>query len=237
MFLSFLWRRKRGVATPTAAVLGGTFNPIHVGHLRMLDAVHAALGLDRMLLLPTAVPPHKRHEDLAPATDREAMLRAAIAGSESFEICSLEMDATETSYTFDTLQRLRGGPSPVEPVFIVGSDSLLQIHTWRNQRSLLEEFDLALVDRPRVELATIRDRLSHSVADRIVPVPGNTDELRRVRPGRGGRIFHVPVVPMEVSSSRIRKLAAERGNLDGLVPPAVAEYIQDSGVYRQEKKH
>ncbi len=237
MFLNFLWWRNRGAATPTAAVLGGTFNPVHVGHLRMLDAVHAALRLDRMLLLPTAVPPHKRYEDLAPASDREAMLRAAIAGRESFEICSLEMDASKTSYTFDTLRELRRSPSQVEPVFIVGSDSLEQIHTWRNQRLLLEEFDLALVDRPRVELSTIRDRLSNAVADRIVPVPGSIAELRRVNPGRGGRIFHVPVAPMEVSSSKIRKMAAGNGNLDGLVPPAVAEYIQESGIYRQEKRH
>ncbi len=203
----------------------------------MLEAVHTALGLDRMLLLPTAVPPHKRHQDLAPAIDREAMLRVAIAGREGFEICSLEMHASEVSYTFDTLRKLRRSASPIEPVFIVGSDSLLQIHTWRNQRLLLQEFDLALVDRPHVELSTFRDRLSNGVADRIVPAPGSTAELRRVRPGRGGRIFHVPVTPMEVSSSRIRRIAEETGDLDGLVPPAVAEYIQESGIYRQEKRH
>jgi nicotinate-nucleotide adenylyltransferase len=218
-------------------VLGGTFDPVHVAHLAIADAVRRRLALDRILLVPAALPPHKRAGELSPAADRVAMLRLALADREGLEVCTLELAGDRVCYTIDTLRRLRDGALALCPVFILGSDSLLQIHTWREYLALLAEFDLAVVDRAGHELARSRREIPVEIARRLVVVPeAAADTGREGVPdaGRGGRVFHVPFAPVSISSSAIRELAARGEPLDGLVPQAVSAYIDRAGLYRQE---
>lgn len=223
-------------AAPAAAavgVLGGTFDPVHSGHLEVAERVRELLDLPRMLLLPTARPPHKLPAALSPARHREAMLRLALAERRALEICTLEMEGERVSFTIESLRALRDGSPPCRPVFVLGMDSLLELESWRDWRALLDEFDLAVIDRPGLDLEVARARLSPAVAGRLVRLPGpGGSGPAELQPGRGGRVFHLPLASIPISSREIRARAAAGLALDGLVPPAVARYILESGLYR-----
>ncbi len=221
------------------AVLGGTFDPIHSGHLQIAEHVREALRPERVLLVLSATPPHKDSAALCPAHHREAMLRLALAERPGLELSRLELDARRVCYTIDTLSTLRDGTPPVDPLFILGSDALLELPGWREAERIVAEFDLVAVDRPGCRLDEVRDRLAPELARRLVPMPLAADDRReREAPGRGGRIFHLefPPTPIPISSSEIRARAADGRSLGGLVPPAVARYILDKGLYRKEER-
>lgn len=220
---------------PTAVgVLGGTFDPVHLGHLRVADEVRQRLRLSRMLLTPSAVPPHKPLGAPSSAAHRERMLRLALGGRAGLELCTIELRQERVCYTVDTLRALRDGTPPLSPLFVLGTDALLLIETWRDYRGLLQEFDLVVVERAGVELARAAGGLERAIADRIVLGPAGEVALAAQELGRGGRIFHLPVAPIAISSSSIRRCAAEGQSLNGLVPTAVAEYIERTGLYRRE---
>ncbi len=220
---------------PTAVgVLGGTFDPVHLGHLRVATEVRQRLGLSRMLLTPSAVPPHKPRGASSDAAHREKMLNLALDGVAGLELCTVELRQARVCYTVDTLRALRDGTPPVGPLFVLGTDALQQIGTWRDHRALLQEFDLVVVERAGLELARTSSGLESAIAERMVLWPAGDIDLAAQDLGRGGRIFHLPIAPIAVSSSSIRRLAAEGRSLNGLVPPAVAEYIELTGLYRRE---
>lgn len=224
-------------APEVVGVLGGTFDPVHDGHLRIADAARRTLGLSRTLLMPAALPPHKVSDELAPAHHREAMLRLAVRGRPGLEIDTLELRSARVSFTIDTLRRLRDGRPPRRPVFVLGMDALRQISSWRRWRELLREFDLAVVDRSEDEPAP-EETLQSEVARRLVTLAEaapRAERSERLEVGRGGRVFRLPMAPIPVSSSEVRARARTGGDLSRLVPPAVARYIQDMGLYRQEK--
>jgi len=226
--------------TPEAAgLLGGSFDPVHEGHLRIAEEARHLLGLSRTLLMPAASPPHKVRAMLSPTHHREAMLRLAIQGREGLEVATIELQTGRVCYTIDTLRRFRDGEPPCQVVFILGMDSLQQITTWRRWRELIAEFDLAVIERTEDGAPLDRD-LNPEVVARLVPLAAPSSPgvpLARLHVGRGGRIFRLSIPPIPISSSAIR--ARVRAGLDpgNLVPPAVARYIHDAGLYRQEKNH
>jgi nicotinate-nucleotide adenylyltransferase len=214
-------------APPAVGVLGGRFDPIHLGHLRVAESVRRDLAPSRVLLMPCAIAPHKRGAHLTQGADRLAMVRLAVAEKEGLEASSFEIDRGGISYTIDTLRGLRRALPGQAPVFILGMDALLEIETWHDHRSLLAEFDLVVVDRPGHDLRSLPASLPSEVAARIVPAGS-------ALLGAGGRIHLLAVEPLAISSSEIRARAAASASLDGLVPPEVARYIQRRGLYRQE---
>ena len=212
---------------PAVGVLGGRFDPIHLGHLRVAEEVLRRLDLPRVLLMPCAIAPHKRGALLTAGDERLAMIRLAVEGRSGLEASSLEIDRGGVSYTIDTLRALRATLGASAPVFILGMDALLEIETWHEHLALLREFDLVVVDRPGHDLGRLLSSLPAEVAARIVPA--GTAPL-----GEGGRIHQLPVEPLSISSSEILARAAAGEPLDGLVPAVVARYIQRRGLYRQE---
>lgn len=218
-------------------VLGGSFDPVHLGHLHAASVVRRALGLRRVLLVPCARPPHKPHRELTPAEHRLAMLRLAVAGIEGMEIGMQELERGGVSYTIDTLRALASGSPPLAPVFALGSDALAELPGWKEWRALATEFDLAAVDRADIGLDALRRRLPPELSRRIVPVgagPPSPATVAPLDPGSGGRIFVVSAPPLAVSSSLVRRRAACAASLDGLVPPEVGRYIERCGLYREE---
>lgn len=184
-------------------VLGGTFDPVHLGHLRAAEAAREALGLDRVLLVPAGAPPHKP-SPRASRLDRYAMVALAAAGYPGFVPSSLELEREGPSYTVDTVRALRG---PETRCFlIVGSDTWPEMASWREAKALLEEVGLAVVGRP--------------------------GEPTAAGPacGLGVRVVDEPGLP--ISASDLRGRAAQGRSLWGLVPDAVADYIQKRGLYR-----
>jgi nicotinate-nucleotide adenylyltransferase len=221
------------------AVLGGTFDPVHLGHLHAAQCVRRAFRPARVVLMPCALAPHKHRPRLTAAQHRIAMLRLAAAGKGWLVVSTAELDRGGVSYTIDTLRALERDLSPLMPVFVLGMDSLFEIHTWRSWTELLGEFDLIAVDRPGRVLQRDRSELRSEVASRLVTVrfaDGALDDLAGPPPGSGGRVFHLAIPPMDVSSSRVRSAVAAGTSLAGLVPAAVGQYIESQNLYRGEER-
>jgi len=213
--------------------MGGTFDPIHYGHLRIADRVRSALALPELALLPTATPPHKSSDRMTAAMHRVRMIQLALREFPALTLCALELTESVT-YTVDTLRAMREGADAPDPVFVLGMDSVAELTTWHDYRGLLEEFDLIAIAR------TDHDRLSlmdcdRFIADKIQPAVEPREALgliEREELGRGGRIFPL-TLPLEVVSSReIRRRSAAGKPLEDLVPIDVALYIQRHGLYR-----
>jgi nicotinate-nucleotide adenylyltransferase len=223
---------------PLAVVLGGTFDPIHLGHLHVAGAVARLLRPERTLLVLSALPPHKDPHELTAVEHREAMLRLAIADRPGLTLCTLERDRGDVCYTIDTLRALREGPPPCTPLFVLGLDALIEIPTWHEYERLLAEFDLLSVPRPGVDVDRARRELPGHVAARLIAVGAGAAarrELARQAIGRGGRIFHLALTAVPASSREIRARAVAGAGLEGLVTRSVARYIQSQGLYTREE--
>jgi len=219
---------------PVIGVLGGSFDPVHLGHLQLAGHIGDELRFDRILLVLAATPPHKAVTALSPAGGREAMLRLAVAEWPRLEVSRLELDREGIGYTIDSLRALRDGTPPCRPVFILGMDALADLPTWRDYRDLLREFDLVAVDRQSADLAHLEHSLDPAVAERLVAMD-DSEAKRDLDVGAGGRVFHFPMEVIPISASEIRRLAAAGREVSHLVPPAVARYIQTTGIYRREE--
>jgi nicotinate-nucleotide adenylyltransferase len=214
-------------------VLGGTFDPVHLGHLGVAEIVLGSFRLGRLLLLPCDRPPHKTRRTISPAADRVRMLELAVEGRAGLEVSTIEIARGGISYTIETLRHLRE-VDRVDPLFVVGVDALSELPTWRECDRLTAEFDLVVVDRPGGSVEEAMRALGAGHAGRIVGAPAAGEPAGGARVGRGGRIFHLPVPPCDVSSREVRRRAAAGLPLDGLVPPPVARYILERGLYREE---
>ncbi len=196
------------------AVFGGSFNPIHYGHLLLADEVLEALGLDRILFVPAAVPPHKSPAYLAPAEDRFAMVALATAGHPRFEVSDLELRRPGPSYTVDTLEAL-GLPS-ADCFLLVGSETFLDLLTWREPRRIAELARLVVV--PRVGSAF---DAAGAAAQKVV---------REI--GREPLIVHATSLP--ISASDLRRRVREGRSVAYRMPDAVIAHIRARGLYRRE---
>jgi nicotinate-nucleotide adenylyltransferase len=204
-------------------LLGGTFDPVHLGHLRAALEVRAACGLDEVRLVPAGAPPH-RAAPVAPAALRLRMLRAAVAGVPGLAVDDREVRRAGPSYTVDTLESLRGD-EPGRPLCLVlGADAFLGLATWRRWRDLLGLAHVVVIDRPGWELAA-RGELAGELAGRRVDGPA------ALRDPAGGAILVQSITPLAISSTAIRELVAGGGDPRFLVPEAVRELIEASGCY------
>jgi nicotinate-nucleotide adenylyltransferase len=185
-------------------LMGGTFDPIHVGHMIAAEEVRIALGLERVLFLPAGHPPHKELVGITPAAHRVRMVELAIASNPFFEISLIDVERAGKSYTAETLSILKEERGPeTELFFIVGMDSLAELLTWRNPGDIIARSRLAVVDRPsypRVDMERLEASLP-GVSQRVdfVPIPGigvaSVDLRDRVR--RGLSIKYQVVEPVE----------------------------------------
>ncbi|HXV62982.1 MAG TPA: nicotinate-nucleotide adenylyltransferase [Vicinamibacteria bacterium] len=206
-------------------VLGGTFDPLHVGHLRAAEAVLDALSLDRVLFVPTASPPHKEGHDISSVEHRVAMVELSVAAEGSFALSRVEVDRGGHSYTIDTLTQLRRESPRARFTFIVGSDAFAEIETWKDWRRLLSGFSFAVHERPGFGLERIQASLRGV---------GRVDDE-----AEGGFGLDEPAVvfirrPMlDVSSTEIREAVRRRHSIRFLVPDAVAGYIRENRLYER----
>ena len=219
------------------AFMGGTFDPVHYGHLRIADQLRAALGLPELALLPTAMPPHKPLDSMTSVEHRVAMVRLALLEFPALTLCALEL-TDSIAYTIDTLRTLREGPPATDPVFVIGMDSVAELSTWHDYRGLLGEFDLIAIARPDHDRSSLRD-CDPFVVERIRPAidPAGAKRLIEYEQlGRGGRIFPLRLPAEAVSSREIRHRTAAGETLDDLVPADVALYIRRHDLYARGAK-
>ena len=203
-------------------LLGGTFDPIHVGHLALARAAIVALRLDRVVLLPTGQPWQKPGLTTAGA-DRLEMARRAIAGDARLSVDDLELRRPGRTYTIDTLAQLRAahGAQPLL-AWVMGSDQLRNLPSWRRWRELFDHAHLAVTQRERVPLSGLPDEVEALVAER------GADALPDA-PAGSIVFFRMPPVP--VSATAIRAQLASKQRPDGLVPPSVLDYIDQHHLY------
>jgi nicotinate-nucleotide adenylyltransferase len=212
-------------------ILGGTFDPVHFGHLAVARAVERALGLERILLVPARVPPHRGRPTVS-IYHRFAMVALAALTSKSLVASDIELDSHEPSYTSVLLDRFQGrGVSPSEMVFITGADAFAEIASWHHYPAILDQCHFAAVSRPGLRA----DRLlaaNAPFASRCVHLDGTTPP-GRPHPALASkpRVFLIEADTPDVSSTEIRTRVRTGGPLNDLMPEPVAEYVRRHELY------
>ena len=208
------------------AVFGGTFNPIHYGHLLLADEILDVLGLDRVLFVPAAVPPHKAAAGVAPAADRHAMVRLAIADHRGFEASDIELQRPGPSYTVDTLQALSASDQTL--FMLIGSETFLDLLSWRAPQRVAALARLVVVPRTRSSFDP-ESAAAQKVLRAIGDEPFARAEGGRV-PERGVLVVHATSLP--ISASDLRRRVREGRSLAYRVPDAVIAYMRERQLYR-----
>lgn len=220
-----------GQAASGAGVFGGTFNPIHLGHLRAAEEVLEALGLERMIFVPSAQPPHKatdRPERIASAEARLEWVRLAVADNPRFEVDSIEVERPGPSYSLDTLRELEARLAPQRPVFVIGCDAFAEIDTWREPKSLFGLAHFVVMTRPPVRSGSLAAWLPEGLAGDFELDPGGRSGRRR---GAETWIRLVEIASLEISASDVRQRLREGRSVRYLLPDPVRRAVQASGIY------
>ena len=195
-------------------ILGGTFDPIHKGHLAVAEEVRTRLNLDVVTFIPVGQPWRKAGNPILPAEYRVAMLCLAIADRPSFRVSTIEMDREGPSYTLDTLEELLSGRNNGDEIFfIVGWDSLADLPNWKAPERIVRICHLVAVPRPGC-------------------LPPDLISLETSVPGISERVILLDGPEVDVSASQIRERVARGLSISGLVPEAVEQYIREHGLYR-----
>jgi nicotinate-nucleotide adenylyltransferase len=207
--------------------LGGTFDPIHLGHLRSAEEIAEGLGLDKVYLIPAAQPPHKSSEPVTAFCHRMAMAVRGAACSPLLEVLDIEARRPGPSYSVETLKELRGRfPEADHLYFIMGTDAFFEIRTWKNYRELFDLADLVLVERPGFALERIPPMLHELGLGISRSHDGASFSMRN-----GRSIIPFRATHMDISSTRLRELLKEGRSIRFLVPETICQYIAEEGLY------
>ena len=219
-------------AAERIGVLGGTLDPIHLGHVEAALVAREALHLDRVVILPAHVPPHRSTPASSPY-HRFAMAALAVNGADGLVAGDMELLAPGPSFTADTLGRLHGeGMTASQIFFITGADAFAEIETWHRYPEVIDLAQFVVVARPGTPLAALRQRLPRLKGRMRLPLAA----------GRGGAgtaaetsIFLVDAPTPDVSSTEIRRRVGEGLSIAGLVPPAVEMHIHQHALYTSRR--
>ncbi|HID95911.1 MAG TPA: nicotinate-nucleotide adenylyltransferase [Candidatus Latescibacteria bacterium] len=189
-------------------VLGGTFDPIHIGHLIIAEEVRTKFTLNKILFIPSAYPPHKEGQDVTPVHLRYRMTVLATQGNPSFEVSSIELDRPGKSYTVDTLKVLRSSLEKETDIYlIIGGDEALDIASWRRPDEIFDLCGVIVVNRPGYDVNVLGERWKARMTFTFVP-------------------------QIDISSTRIREKVRRGESIKYLVPDSVESYIKEQGLYR-----
>lgn len=199
---------------PYVGIMGGTFDPIHFGHLAAAEGAAHLLGLDRVVFMPNRQPPHKAGRPVTSAEHRAAMVELAVAGNPRFECSRLELNREGPSYTIDTVRAIQAQEPNWRLAFLAGMDSLVDLTTWRDWSTLLTLVNMVFFTRP-----------GYSSAQRDAA-------LTALGPDLAARVTVLELPGVAVSGTELRRRAGEGYPLRYLVPDAVSSYISQQGLYQ-----
>ena len=210
-------------------VFGGTFDPIHIAHLRCAEEARETLDLDRILFVPAADPPHKTRQAVTPAHHRLAMVRLATAGNKRFRVSNIEIERNGPSYTVDTLRslRLRLGPA-AHLTLLVGLDAFRDLGTWKEYRTLFTLADLAVWSRPPGARGRSRALLPVAARRDFCYAEDQTTLIHNT----GTRIHFLTVTALDISASDIRQRLRRGHSVRYLLSSAVERYVTREGLYQ-----
>lgn len=204
----------KNIGTKKTGIFGGSFDPVHLGHVSLARDAMKAVGLDRVIFIPAGLQPFKLDKKVTPGKDRLEMLKLATEGEQDLEISDLELVSSEISYTYLTLRRIKKILNPEEKIyFITGTDSFLKIKQWKNSCELLENYSYIIGTRPgyrKAELDSCIESIRHEY---------NTE------------IINIDNTQMDISSTDIRTRLGLGGSVKGMICEGVERYIKEHGLY------
>jgi nicotinate-nucleotide adenylyltransferase len=219
--------------TMKIGLFGGTFDPIHLGHLRSALEVREACGLERVVLIPAAVPPHKGRGAVASAADRLRLIELAVAGSPGLAVSDVELRRTGPSYTIDTVRYFQDEIPEGEIALIMGMDAFREIDTWKSFREILSAVPVIVISRPAShgaragsDRAGVRGVLAAIVSPEAITETPAGFQAAGLKP-----VAVQQVTALEISSTRIRELVGAGRSIRYLAPDAVVEHVRTKGLY------
>ena len=195
-------------------IMGGTFNPIHHGHLILSEYIRTEAGLDKIVFIPTGLPPHKVGEEILEGRIRLEMVQLAIRNNPYFTWSDMEIRRKKTSYTIDTIGELKRLYDKAQLYLIIGADNLLSIHTWKDYKRVLEEVNIIVANRLG--------------SKRLLVV----EEIERLNNSLGVNIKNINSPIIEISSTEIRERVRQNKSIKYLVPELVEDYILRNNLYK-----
>jgi nicotinate-nucleotide adenylyltransferase len=211
-------------------IFGGTFNPIHLGHLRAAEEVREGQGLDEVRFIPAALPPHKETTGLATAADRLRMVELAVVGTPGFRVSGLELERPGPSYSVDTLRAVRTETGPdTRLLFILGWDAFRELHTWKEFTEIFTLADVVVVTRPPCPDHLTHDEIPLAAREAF----GYDPRSESFRHASGHVLSLQRITALDVSAASIRERVSTRRSIRFLVPPEVEAYIAERGLYRR----
>lgn len=216
-------------------LFGGTFNPIHRGHLHAVEAVRTKFPLDRIYLIPSALPPHKQVDNLAAAGDRIEMIRRAAAHLEHLFVSDMEVSRSGPSYTIDTVSDYQARmPDDTRLYLIMGVDAFLEIHTWKSYQELMAKIPFIVLSRPAgqrrqadLDLSVIENYLKRTFHEPYAFSAEKSCFLHDTRPS----IYLIDIQPLDISSTEIRSRIKQGRSVKTLLPEPVYSFIKTRGLY------
>lgn len=212
-------------------LFGGTFNPIHLGHLRAAEIVQQKFGLDKVLFIPSYIPPHKESDEIASPFHRFRMVELACDSYHGFFPSSIEIEAKGTSYSIITLNKIRKLFPEAMIFFILGIDSFLEIETWKDYEKLINQCFFIVVSRPGYHLNEARVVLKGRYRDQIFKFTESRKKDEEMF--SSFRIFILTIRALNIASSEIRRRIRNRISVKGFIPETVEAYIRKHKIYHK----
>lgn len=213
-------------------ILGGSFNPVHYGHLRIAEEARIKLGFDKVIFIPSYNPPLKT-EDLAEADHRYEMTRLAVESNPFFGISDVERRRGGKSYMADTLEALKDEYPGKNLHLILGIDSFLEIPSWHRSDRVMGAANFVVVSRPGGSFKSLSSRLPGE-GDALSRLDRNEIEIHESVTGNGRRLYLLNVIPMSISATALRALVKEGASIKYLLPESVESYIISNKLYGRE---
>jgi nicotinate-nucleotide adenylyltransferase len=215
-------------------IFGGTFNPIHSGHLRAAEIVQKRFLLDKILFIASYIPPHKESVDIASPLHRLKMVELACASYPRFIPSSIEIEAKEKSYSIITLEKIEKLYPETWLFFILGIDAFLEIETWKEYEELLNRCFFIVVSRQGYRLKEAKDALERLYGERMYEFSESEESVEIEKELFSSyQIFLLPIDSLNIASTEIRRRAKKGISMKGMVPEAVEAYIKEKRLYRR----
>jgi len=209
-------------------LFGGTFNPVHLGHLRGAEEIRETFGLREVVFIPAAIPPHKEAEGVAEARHRLQMVRLAIASNPGFSTTDIELERSGKSYSIDTIRYFRER-HPDILFFILGGDAFEEIETWKEFQQFFSFCNFIVMTRPGFQKTPSSAQLPRS----LVPVFRYDEEIKGWMHPSGHTLHFKEITYLDISSTKVRELVERGVSARYLIPAEVDAYVQQHGLYRK----
>ncbi len=216
-------------------LFGGTFNPVHNGHVQVIEEVRTKFDLDKIFIIPSALPPHKETCKVAGAEDRMEMIRLVFLNDSGYTVSDVEIKRPGPSYTIDTVHYYKSVlPEATQLFFILGLDAFLEIDTWKSYKDLFQILPFIVMSRPGMEYSG--DFLDQKKLESYIKTKISND-YRFVKPqsylehNNRQTVYICNVTPVNISSTKIRELIRKKDEIKSFVPASVEDYIKAKGLY------